>query len=270
MIGQRSNLLLLSAILSVSTAILPHASADDSLVSHEQTSNQGDRGGTTSSTTFHFRTLKSISRLPNWAHTPPRAELNRNLYHNEFAQVLRLEHTSPPVNDPSELANEIFSDDDSDDDELPSQHLADLNHQPVPTKWLMLGYSRVVDIPTSPTSDTTASVCQGHNWSNSPQTTPSDSTAKTTVTPCDTHRTSQTDWMQKIPAQVFGPLTLFLIFVIITHSVIYLWRGSCRIRAKMAGRSELAVEDHEKQFHAGTADIESRAESPRPIKSHSF
>ncbi len=42
----------------MSTAMLPHAPAEDSLVSHDQPSNQGDRVDTTSSTAFHFRTTK--------------------------------------------------------------------------------------------------------------------------------------------------------------------------------------------------------------------
>ncbi|KAF7512290.1 hypothetical protein GJ744_001858 [Endocarpon pusillum] len=266
LIGQRASLLPLSAILSVSTAILPQASADDSSIFHEQTRNQKDDVDITSNTASHFRTVKSKSRLPGWAYNPPPAGLDHNLHHDRFAQVLRLEHTPPPVNDPSELANEISNDDDYDDDDGDGDehnpHMTDPNYQPVPTKWLMLGYSRVVDIPTSPTSETMGSAGQGHCWSSSPPAMPLDSVVKTTVTPCDTLRTSQTDWMQKPSAQFLGALTIFLIFVIITQSVIHLWQWYCRVRAATAGRGELTLEGDEKQFRACTEDIESRSESP--------
>ncbi|ERF69946.1 hypothetical protein EPUS_05490 [Endocarpon pusillum Z07020] len=269
LIGQRASLLLLSAILSVSTAILPQASADDTSVSHEQTRNQKDDVDTTSSTASHVRTMKSKSRLPVWAYNPPPAGLDHNLHQDIFAQVLRLEHTPPPVNDPSELANEISNDDeddyddddDNDDDDQHNPHMTDPNHQPVPTKWLMLGYSRVVDIPTSPTSVTMGSAGQGHCWSSSPPAALLDSAVKTTGAPCDTLRTSQTDWMQKPSAQVLGDLIIFLTFVIITQSVIHLWRGYCRVRAAIAGRGELTLEGDEKQFRACNEDIESRSES---------
>lgn len=257
LIGQRSNSLVLWTIVSALTANVPQASADASLPSQEEILLQEDPVAVISRPRTHFRRSKSESRPPNWAYDPPLARLERNLYHDKFAQLLKIQHTPPAAIVPTERPSEIVNDDDED-----RPRSTDPNYQPVPTKWLMLGYSRVNDIPTSPPTETITRGCRRHARSSSPASNPPDSSVMNIIAPCKTARGSQTDWMQKPQAQAIGALTLFLIAVFIMESVIYLWRGYCRGRATAARRGRLALEGDEKQLRAFAEDTRSKAEAP--------
>jgi hypothetical protein len=222
------------------------------------------------------RPFKSKSRLPIWVYYPPPPCLERNLYNDKFAQFLKIQHTPPVANVPIERPSGISrggggdddddedSDDDSEDDDEDSKDSppsADPNYQPVPTKWLMLGYSRVADIPTSLPTATMTRGCQRPTWYSSCARDLPVSSTKNMIAPCKAVG-DQTDWMQAPQAQALGVITLFLIAIFLIHSILYLARACFRGRAKRVPSGRLALQGDEKQLRALAEDTESRIETP--------
>jgi hypothetical protein len=216
------------------------------------------------------RPFKSESRLPIWAYHPPPARLEDNLFHDKFAQFLKIQHTPPaatvPVERPSQTSRGDDDDDDSDDDDddydddrKAGPLSSDPNYQPVPTKWLMLGYSRVADIPTSLPTETVTRGCQSHTLSSSRVQNPSVSSMKNKIASCEAVG-QQKEWIQEPQVQVMGIITLFLVAIFIMHSSLYLARACSRRRAKTVPKGDLALEGDEKQIRALAEDTISRIE----------
>ena len=240
--GQRSSLLVLLAILKASAAIPPQASADKSLSLQGEALVQQDPIAVDSRSHSRFP-QKSTSRLPTWSDYLTPAEHDRNLHYDRFAQHLKIQHTPPPSNILSEPPIGTIDDDNQDSEH--KSYYTELNHHPVPTKWLMLGYSRVADIPTSLPPRTMSQGHRGHHWFCSATTTLLDPSMKGTMTPFEAAPERQGDWMQKPQAQLAGALTLFLILVFLIQCFMYLWRRCCQ-----SGKGKLALEGDEKQLRA--------------------
>jgi hypothetical protein len=203
---------------------------------------------------------KSRSRLPIWAYHPPPARLERNPCHDRFAQLLKIQHTPPAATVPVEhLSNTNHGDDDDDDsddddddyddDSNAGPPSSDPNHQPVPTKWLMLGYSRVADIPASLPTETMTRGCQRYPWPSSRARNPTVSSEKNMIPSCEAVR-QRTDWMQEPHAQVIGVITLFLIAMFLIQGMSYLARRCFRGRSKTVPKGGLALQGDEKQIRA--------------------
>ena len=218
--------------------------------------------------------FKSKSRLPISTHNPPPACLERNLYHDKFALLLKIQHTPPaatvPVERPSKTSRGDDDDDDSDDDDDDNDFdddskarppSSDPNYQPVPTKWLMLGYSRVADIPTSLPTETIRRACQRHPSSSSQARNPTVSSEKDMIGSCEAVG-QQTDWMQEPQAQAIGVITVFLIAIFLMHGISYLAHRCFRGKAKTVPKGRLALRGDEKQIRALVENTISRIGSP--------
>lgn len=258
--GQRKNLLVLSAIVSGSAAILPLTAAEDSLPSQRKASHQQDLVGMASPAHTHLRYSKSKPKLPGWAHDPLLAGLDRNLHSDRFAQLLNIKHTPPQATLSNERPSEIIEDEDDDDEVRP--HSTGPHHQPVPTKWLMLGYSRVVDIPTSTPAETRARGYQAHGRVRNPADTLTDLSTEGLGAHWATAQPSQRDRMQSQQVQVLGALTVFVMVVLIIEGLRYLWRVFTRRRMTVDRRSQVALEGDEKQLRAIAEITEQYRRSP--------
>ncbi len=259
LIEQRSNLLVLSAIVSASNAIVPPVSADDSLPSQGKASLQLEPVALTSETRSQFPPSKSKSRLLTWAYDPPPAGLDRNLQYDRFAQHLGIRHKPPPAYLPAERPTEIIDDDDEDDQ--PGPQNTDPNYQPVPTRWLMRGYSRVAGIPASLPTDTMTRGYRQRDGAKSPAATPSDLFDNDMISPCTVAQGSQMDWMLSPHAQILGSLTLFFLIVMMMESVRYVWRACGRRSSIVDERGRLALHGDEKQLRAFAEDMGSKPEA---------
>jgi hypothetical protein len=249
MMRQGSNLLVLSVLVSTSTAIAPQVPAGGLSHPAEPPSTQRTSSTTYSKDNFRPRLSRSKrqARLPRWESDPLVASLDPNLYHEKSAQFLTTQHTPPAAYLPSQSQSEAIGETD-DDEHTPRP--ADPNDRPVPTKWLMLGYSRVADIPTSLPTGT------GYHLESS--------SSGPTVANYPAHQKpsgTQRDWMQGFNAQFMGVLTLFLILVLVMEGFGYLWRTSWRRKAVDGGRGELALCGDEKQLRAFGGDDELRSEA---------
>jgi hypothetical protein len=254
----RSNLLLLSAVVSTSAAILPQVSAGGSLPASEEDVHRPEADARNAVDRPHIRHPEMGRRLPVWAYDPSPGGIGRNLHFDRFAQSLDIQHKRPNADSPAGPPTETIDDDDGDNDH--NIFATDPNYQPVPTKWLLLGYSRVADIPTSPPILTMTRGYRGHDWSQSTSGTPSDSSEIGWSAPCQTRSQNQVDWMESPRAQILGAVALFLMIVIVMEGTRYLWRSCCR-RSTTGRRGRLALQGDEKQLRAFAEDAWSRPEA---------
>lgn len=251
--GQRSDLLVLSAVILASSAIHHQVSAVDTLHPSGDASLQQDPVASIPRTHPHLRQAKTKARLPIWAYDPPPASLDRNLHQDRFAQSLKIQHTPPDSHVPIERPSEVIDEDDGDEEHNPCA--IDPNYRPVPTKWLMLGYSRVADIPEiAPTQRMTPEYLD-HDSIKLSAATPLDLSTKDMTTSCATARGSNTEWLQSPRFQLLGAVTLFLMVVFVVESARYLLRLYDRKKALVHGRGELGLKGEEKQLRAYAENI---------------
>lgn len=170
------------------------------------------------------RHAKSRSRLPIWAYNAPPPHLDRNLHDNKLAQPLKIASVPSVAILPTKDAREISNDDDDDDDDdEPGVSGIDPNDQPVPTRWLMLGYSRVADIPTPLPTKSMTRRWQEHGWSMSPASYPSKTSTHYTTEPGVAGVGKQSDFTQSSGFQVMAVLSLFVMMVLIIEGARYAW-----------------------------------------------
>ena len=247
MIWRRSDLLVLSVLVPVLTVNVPPVLADGLSSSTRPGASWAQRipGNVNPEEDSHHHLSRSGIRpwLAPSASDPSPASFRCSIHHSKSAQLVKEKHTQPAGHVPSQTFSETMDDTDGDE---PGPAPTDPNSRPVPTKWLMLGYSRAEDIPTSLPS-ATGQHQDDHN-SRPPTAIFSD------------HRTrqSQRDWMQGFNAQVVGALILFPILVVILEGLRYLWRTSCRTKDVARVMGEVALHGDEKQLRAFSGDIESR------------
>jgi hypothetical protein len=248
-VWQCSSLSALSAVVLVSIVMPPPVSAD---------SLQQTRLATEPTSHSQAGHATSNPQLPLWACPPPSADLDRNLHHDRLAQFWHIQHSPPPAYLPSECTSDVT--DDIEEDDTPHYRTANPSHRPVPTNWLMLGYSRLIDIPTSPPTRTMTRGNREHDWVDTRATSFSDASIREITASCATARGKQLDWMQNAGAQIMGALTLFLMLVLITEGARSLWRNCICRRSIKDGRGMLTLEGDEKQLRAFASDAESRHE----------
>ena len=254
MIWQSSNLLVLAALISASTTILPEAAANGLPNSPEILSIQQTTQAQTPKDSFHPRRSRSESpsKLPPWAsnHTP--ASLDRNL-HDKFAQVLMIHNTPPATPLAATSPSEPINDVDDDDGEAPR---TDQSHRPVPTKMLMLRYSKLADVPIPSATGTRGHLARHSSTPSVPDH--SDIPTWDAMADCSMTQGSQRDWMQRTEVQFIGVLTVFVSLALLVEGFSYLWRTCCRRRALPGGRHGVALHGDEKPLRALRGDIESR------------
>jgi hypothetical protein len=257
LMDQKLNLLLLSAIISASSAS-PHEPLDGPGPSSEGFSSRQRPIKTESESYSQGRHSKSESTPSSWAQNPPAAGLDRSLCQHSFAQYLNVQHTPPPAYLRSEASSDFIEDEEGDDEQWPRP--VDPNYQPVPTKWLMLGYTRVADIPTSTPIQTMTRRCREHDSSKAPAAIPSDSSARCTTELRAVDPSSQRDWNQDLRSHVLGALSIFLIIVFIVEICKHICRACCWRRSNIEERGRLALEGDEKQLRAFSEATRSTAQ----------
>lgn len=187
---------------------------------------------------IHSRRSKSESP----SHPQP-ADLDRNLilHHDNPAPDSLSEDTLQLAHLAAATPTKAIPDHDDDPDVPPR---TDQDDRPVPTIWLMRGYSRLADIPTSSATGT---------GTHARHTSTLDA-----IEHCPTSGESPRDWMQRTEFQLVGASAVFFMLVVLVECLGYLWRTACR-RARRGKRDGVALPGREKQLRAFCEEVESSA-----------
>lgn len=252
MMRRRPDVLVLSVLISSSTINIRPVVADGWSIPTQTGPFWAQRTPATVDPEEDSHSHRSRSRIRPWyassTFDPSPTSSGCSFHHSKPTQSVGEQSTKPAVlfsaQALSKTIDGVVADDDEDDEHEPV--LTDPNSRPVPTKWLMLGYSRVADIPTSLPVATGQRQDYHHSRFSSANSL--------------NHQIpgSQRDWMQDSKPQFVGGLILFVILVLIMEGLWYLWRNCCQRKDMVSDRGKVALYGDEKQLRAFRGDIESR------------